>query len=431
MCGKLLAGEPGRLPPGVAGRSEAACSEPGLPSRCPAPIVGNLDDLPYPDFADYFDRLRRSPLSAEIEPILFFEASRGCWWGQKCHCAFCGLNGSRLRYRSKTPRRVVEELRSLADRWQIRRAFAADNIFDHRYHAALLPLLKEADLGVQLMFEMRPALSRAQIESLSAAGIGGFQLGIETFSTPLLRLMNKGTTAVQNLQTLKWLSEIGAGRRVESPLRLSRRRPGRIRGPGGNVAVALSSSAAASLRPRARRSLLARTSPTPRPSALQTSGPARPSPTSFPFRAKPWRRLAYHFDFDYADGRRIEEYVGPFLERIAAWRELSGGVALTMFDRGDGVLLLHDTRPGAAVFQRRLSGLARAVYLFCDAGQTLARISPLSLRRDPAADEAAVGGMLAEWIEARIAVCVDDRYFALALRAGVEAKSALPATADE
>ena len=59
----------------------------------------NLDDLPYPDFDDYFDRLHRSPLSGQLDPIFFFETSRGCWWGQKHHCTFCGLNGRCLTYR--------------------------------------------------------------------------------------------------------------------------------------------------------------------------------------------------------------------------------------------------------------------------------------------------------------------------------------------
>ena len=386
---QVLAGESVRLPPGVAGRSEAACPNQDCLPVAPSPIVGNLDDLPYPDFADYFDRLRGSPLSAELEPILFFEASRGCWWGQKRHCAFCGLNGSRLPYRSKTPRRVVEELRWLADRWQIRRACAADNIFDHRYHAALLPLLKEADLGVQLMFEMRPALSRAQVESLSAAGIGGFQLGIETFSTPLLKLMNKGTTAVQNLQTLKWLSEAGAV--VEWNFLYGF--PGED--PAEYAALAEMLPSLYHLPPpqacgRVRADRFSPYFTNPEAFGIANLRPSAAFAHVFPFPRDALARLAYHFDFDYADGRRIEEYVGPFLQRVAAWREVSGGAALSMFDRGDGVLLLHDTRPGAAVFQRRLSGLARAVYLFCDEGQTLAKILAFAARRDAAADEAAV-----------------------------------------
>ena len=372
-------------------------------------------------------------MSGQIDPIFFFETSRGCWWGQKRHCTFCGLNGSRLTYRSKTPQRVVEELRYLADRYQIRRACAADNIFDHRYHATLLPLLKEARLGVRTHVRnagrLEPRPGRVVVR-------GGNRPGTSSASRPsaprCLKLMNKGTTAVQNLQTLKWFSEAGADRRVESALRLSRRRPGRIRGPGGVVAVALSSCAAARLRPRAERSLLARTSRTPRHSALRTSGPARPLPTCFPFRADALARLAYYFDFDYADGRRVERLCGPALgtdRRLA--RTLPATSPCRMFDRGDGVLLIHDTRPGAAVFQRRLSGLARAVYLFCDEGRTLAKILDFAARRDPAADEAAVRGMLADWIDARIAVCVDDRYLALALRAGARRNPPLPANGRE
>ncbi len=443
---QVLAGERVRLPPGAVARTELAAivaspkrtifDQPSAAARpdedqdslplVSSPIVGNLDNLPYPDFDDYFDRLRRSPLSGQIDPIVFFEASRGCWWGEKCHCTFCGLNGSRLRYRSKTPRRVVEELRCLANRHGIQRACAADNIFDHRYHAALLPLLKEARLGVRLMFEMRTAMSRAQIEALTAAGIAGFQLGIETFSTAILKLMNKGTTAVQNLQTLKWVSEAGAV--VEWNFLYGF--PGED--PADYAAMAEMLPSLYHLPPPRGCGCVRsdRFSPyfaEPEAFGIANLRPSAAFAHAFPFPPDSLARLAYYFDFDYADGRRVEEYVGPFLERVAAWRELSGAAALSLFDRDDGVLLLHDTRPGAAAFQRRLSGLARGVYLFCDEGRTLSQILDFAARRDPAADRAAVRGMLADWIEARIAVCVDDRYLALALRAGPEAKRTLPA----
>ena len=81
-----------------------------------------MDALPYPDFDDYFARHAASPLEEEIEALLFFETSRGCWWGEKHHCKFCGLNGSRLAYRSKYPRRAVDEL-----------------VYLHRRHGATRP----------------------------------------------------------------------------------------------------------------------------------------------------------------------------------------------------------------------------------------------------------------------------------------------------
>ena len=35
-------------------------------------MVRDMDDLPYPDFDDYFRRLEASPLRDQIEPLLFF-----------------------------------------------------------------------------------------------------------------------------------------------------------------------------------------------------------------------------------------------------------------------------------------------------------------------------------------------------------------------
>ena len=45
-----------------------------------------------------------------LEAERFFETSRGCWWGERMHCTFCGLNGATMSYRSKSPRRAVDEL---------------------------------------------------------------------------------------------------------------------------------------------------------------------------------------------------------------------------------------------------------------------------------------------------------------------------------
>ena len=205
---------------------------------------------------------------------------------------------------------------------------------------------------------MRTAMSRAQVESLCAAGIGGFQLGIETFSTPLLKLMNKGTTAVQNLQTLKWLSEAGAV--VEWNLLYGF--PGED--PADYAAMAEMLPSLYHLAPprgcgRVRSDRFSPYFTHPEAFGIANLRPSAAFAHVFPFPPAALARLAYYFDFDYADGRRVEEYVGPLLERVAGLRELAGVVALSMSDRGDGVLLFHDTRPGAAVFQRRLSGLAR------------------------------------------------------------------------
>ena len=35
---------------------------------------------------------------ASWQPSVFVETSRGCWWGERMHCTFCGLNGATMAY---------------------------------------------------------------------------------------------------------------------------------------------------------------------------------------------------------------------------------------------------------------------------------------------------------------------------------------------
>lgn len=44
------------------------------------------------------------PLQASFASLLVLEGARGCWWGEKHHCTFCGLNGSLMKFRSKPPK---------------------------------------------------------------------------------------------------------------------------------------------------------------------------------------------------------------------------------------------------------------------------------------------------------------------------------------
>src|SRR5262249_44337798 len=55
-------------------------------------LIRDLNGLPIPDYDDYFERLYESPLAKTIKTDLLVETSRGCWWGAKHHCTFCGLN---------------------------------------------------------------------------------------------------------------------------------------------------------------------------------------------------------------------------------------------------------------------------------------------------------------------------------------------------
>ncbi len=446
---QILQGKRPRLPPGVIGSpgDDSRTSEgdspifaprksgqsPAHSSAAPDPglfMVRDMDALPYPDFDDYFARLEASPFKDAIEPLLFFETSRGCWWGQKHQCKFCGLNGSTLVYRSKGPRRVVDELRHLVDRHDVHRACSSDNILDHRYFKTLLPMLKHAGIDLAFVFEMKTNLTRRQVEMLMDAGMGAAQLGIETFITPVLKLIGKGANALQNLQTLKWFSKYP----IEVKWNVLYGFPGE--NPADYAALADLIPSIVHLAPpmAVGRVRLDRFSPyfeDPAGHGMADPRPNKAFPYVYPFPDDVLRRMAYYYEYDYADGRNPLGYAAPALEAIEAWQELNRTVTLRQWDRPDGVLILTDTRPCAAEFQRRLTGLEREIYLYCDTGRSLKKILELASQRaaggpprsTPATqrmEASAIQCVLDRWLDERIMAYLDDRYLSLALGTAAE-----------
>jgi ribosomal peptide maturation radical SAM protein 1 len=171
-----------------------------------------LDTLPAPDYREYFARARDVGLQVGEEDgkvWVPFESSRGCWWGQKHHCTFCGLNAITMRYRAKSPSRVIAELTELESQTGSVHFEAVDNILDLTYLRTLLPELAELRRGYRLFYETKANLDAADVRTLAAAGVTRLQPGIESLNTRLLGLMRKGTTALQNVNLLRWTTYFG------------------------------------------------------------------------------------------------------------------------------------------------------------------------------------------------------------------------------
>lgn len=155
------------------------------------------------DFDQYFEDLAGSPVEAFLDPMIVFESSRGCWWGQKHHCTFCGLNGSLMRYRSRPADQTYDHLVSLVQRYKSVRIQAVDNIIDMSYFNTLLPRLAELDWDANIFYEVKSSLRRKQLEALVAAGVHSLQPGIESLSSRVLGIMDKGTSGCQGVRLLR------------------------------------------------------------------------------------------------------------------------------------------------------------------------------------------------------------------------------------
>jgi ribosomal peptide maturation radical SAM protein 1 len=156
-----------------------------------------------PTYDGFFERHNSSVAGEWIEPRLIIEGSRGCWWGEKHHCTFCGLNGSFMEFRSKSPARFLEELLSLAERHQVLDFVVVDNILDMNYFDSVLVPLAETGYDFRLQIEVKSNLRRHHFQVLRDAGAVYVQPGIESLSSRVLRLMDKGVTGCQNVRALR------------------------------------------------------------------------------------------------------------------------------------------------------------------------------------------------------------------------------------
>jgi len=184
-----------------------------LPRIVRCPPLADMRRSPAPDFSDYFADLRAlgDALPATLPEALPVETSRGCWWGAKNHCTFCGLNGATMMFREKPAATVLAEFDTLEADWGVGRFAVADNIMPLRYLTDLLPSLAARDRRPALFYEVKANLKYDQLALMARAGMDTIQPGIESLSSPVLKLMRKGVSAHQNIALLRDCRSLGIG----------------------------------------------------------------------------------------------------------------------------------------------------------------------------------------------------------------------------
>jgi ribosomal peptide maturation radical SAM protein 1 len=163
--------------------------------------VSEVVKVEYDDFLEEYTR--RFPERPE-KPYLLFETSRGCWWGAKAHCTFCGLNGGNMAYRAIPPSAALEYIGGLFDRYACRvdHFSSVDNIIPKEYFTDVFPHLDVPD-NVTIFYEVKADLTREQMAELARTHVAEIQPGIESLNTATLKLMRKGTTSFGNVRLLK------------------------------------------------------------------------------------------------------------------------------------------------------------------------------------------------------------------------------------
>jgi ribosomal peptide maturation radical SAM protein 1 len=176
---------------------------PGGPAQvAPLGAERDVNDQVPLDYGPFLDTLERD-FQGRISPMLLFETSRGCWWGERAHCTFCGLNGTTMKFRYMAPELAIGHLEAMFAHYPRARQFnCVDNIMPKEYPRQVFSRL-HAPEGASIFYEVKADLSDEDMALLSAAGVDSLQPGIEALNSTSLTLMRKGMTAARNLVFLK------------------------------------------------------------------------------------------------------------------------------------------------------------------------------------------------------------------------------------
>ena len=118
-------------------------------------------------------------------------------------CRFCSLAPDGLLYRSKTINRVLEEISYLINKYEINEIDFLDLVITKNKLRQLAPSLSNKFSNCTFSGEVRANIGYEGFSLLHSAGFGHVQIGIESFSTNVLRKMNKGIGLKQVIEALR------------------------------------------------------------------------------------------------------------------------------------------------------------------------------------------------------------------------------------
>ncbi|MFX0198323.1 MAG: RiPP maturation radical SAM C-methyltransferase [Candidatus Hodarchaeota archaeon] len=387
--------------------------------------VSDMDKLPYPNFDDFFDqRMQCSNLEAE-RLFLLAESSRGCWWGEKSHCTFCGLNGMTMQYRLKTAQRMINEIVWMLDRYKkyaVRELIFVDKTIPMEYMNSFLPELKKLNLDLEILYETRSNLKKSHIKLCREGGIGTIQSGIESLTPNSLKLMRKGVTAMQNIQLLKWCRQFGVHTEWFYLIGFPGERPQDYRDQSELI------HALTHLQPPRPPGIFRiefrRFSPylaNPSDFGVRNLRPHRAYKYIYPnLNAESIQDLAYYFECDFEGQELISNYAKKLQKEINGWLECCGASALFSLVKDD-LLIVCDFRPGAKESIIPLSGIQRRLYEACDKIRSHLYLQKMLISESGCEiNNEDLDAVLAPLINHQLLLEMDRKYLSLAIPLGSE-----------
>jgi len=364
--------------PGVVARNHPPLGEAVTSWQAP-----DLSALPSPDFDDYFKLLDGFGPGKNFFPALTVEASRGCWRrrsiepGETGGCAFCNLNRQWRGYRAKSPGQIAAEIDGLTGRHKVLAVNFMDNLLPVKSLPETAERLDRLGKDLALFGEIRATTPFSVLAAMKAAGFREVQIGIEALSTSLLKKINKGTTAMDNLEIMKNCEELGL---VNASNLI-------VRFPGSDEAEVEETLRNIELAQPFRPLKITRF-------WLGLESPVWRNPEKFGLKAV-YNHKNYEVLFPQEIVRPIhlpiQGFRGEVVRQRKLWREVEEKVRawtrvyeelhrkpasepILSYRDGRDFLIIRQRRPGAEPLTHRLVGASREIYLFCGRRRSIKEI---------------------------------------------------------
>jgi len=342
-----------------------------------------MDDLPSPVYEDYFKLLDSFPAKFSFFPTLPVEISRGCFWQRLAAetkekgCSFCNLNMQWKGYRAKTAERVAGEIDSATSKYRSLSVAFTDNLLPVNKGKEIFSRIGSLNKDLRLFGEIRATTPLRILTVMHSAGVSEVQIGIEALTTSLLRKLNKGTTAIRNIEIMRQCEEIGIASRSNLILCFPGSQPDEVAETLRVLSFVLP------FRPlKPVRFWLGLGSPvwqTPEAFGIR-------SVFNHPYYARLFppevvRSVRFTIQAYRGDLTRQRKMWKPVASQLKSWEESyarlhSGPFSepiLSFRDGGDFIIIRH-RRPDANADTHRLTGMSRSIYLYCRKNRSLSDI---------------------------------------------------------
>ena len=407
----ILEGKSDACPAGVAHR------ENGTIRFTPnASLFSDFTKTGPPDYDDYYHLLAElGDVSRGLDRVLLYEGSRGCWWGEKHHCTFCGLNAQSMKFRAKSPEQVAGEMTDLSRRYDTSRFRLVDNIIDMKYVENLFGKFAADHYDLDVFIETKSNLHKSQIRTLAAGGVKCMQPGLESLSLNQLRTMDKGVTPMQNIVCLKWSYYY----RVVVSWNILLGFPGETDDDYRRQIDLISSLLHLQPPEATGKFWLERFSPyytRPHEYGVRITGPGMAYEYVYDARQVDLNKIAYDFEYELDDWPVDPHVYQELIGAIEEWQRLhtSAERPFLYYSKALGYVTVYDGRNPQAPTRRRYDGLAgQAIEMCNEAPKSTEQIRAALNEAD--AGSGTLADVLAGLVADRVLYEERGKYFTLAI----------------